>query len=196
MRKWYELGKKIGRIEYEVILSRLPDMLISHHDIEDEYLNILDYMKGMGLDVSNIINAKSEEYSALILDLIPARQRGMKRQLFLLGLYLRKLEIILINDIDGIFSESSFELLTYITESINALDLPKSLNKISLDTYIKKEFDAIDRAIINDARFDEKEYIENQPKREMDFYISIIVSIIVALIGAAGVIVAAIISKQ
>ncbi len=67
MRKWFELGMKVGCIEITTKLSNLTNMSISPHDIENMHDEILDYIKEMGIDNSEVADAKIENMKQLFL---------------------------------------------------------------------------------------------------------------------------------
>lgn len=195
MREWFELGTKIGCIELTAKLCNLADMLISSHDIEDVHYEILDYMRGMGLDDSKIASAKIEDYEDIVLNLITSPMESTKRQLFLLGFYMAKLKILLANGLDDMFNEQRQELHKYMTEIIETLELSKSLKKISLENYREKDFEDIEIAIKNNVKFDTSNDSSQSKGKNKEFRIEMIVLIIVALIGAVATIIAAIISR-
>lgn len=195
MRDWFELGMKIGCIELTAKLCNLPYMCISPHDIEDVHYEILDYIKGMGLDESKIIDARIEDYSDLALDLIGLPDKSIKRQLFLLGYYMVKLKILLVNELDDVFTEQRENLHKYVCEKIDELELSKSLKKISLEEFREEDFDHIEEAVKNNSRFDANTEESIPERKDKKFRIEMIILVVVALIGALATIIAAIISK-
>ena len=70
MRRWYELGKKVGWIDLMTKLCRLPDTAISPEDIENMYYEILNDMNSMGLDSARIANTVISEYEEILLQMI------------------------------------------------------------------------------------------------------------------------------
>lgn len=194
-RDWFELGMKIGCIELTAKLCNLPQMLISPHDIEDVHYEILNYINEMGLDSTEIADARIEDYSNLALNLIESPSKSIKRQLFLLGYYMVKLKILLVNELDDVFNERREKLYDYISVKIDELKLSRSLKKISIKEFREENFNDIEEAINNNSQFDASE--EKVPPQDKDkkFKIEMIIVIIVALIGALATIVAAIISK-
>ena len=195
MRKWFELGWKIGCIELSAKLCSLPNMLISPHDIENVHYEILEYMDEMMLDSSKIADSKIEEYERIALEQIKSPNKAIKRQLFLLGFYVVKLKMLMLNDLDNICDERRRELYEYICSIIDTLNLPESLKKISLEECKETEFDRIEEAVKNNPSFDVDESVSRPNKRQNKTRIEVIVAIIVALIAAAATIIAAIISK-
>ena len=195
MRDWFELGMKIGCIELTAKLCNLPQMLISPHDIEDVHYEILDYINEMGLDSTEIADAKIKDYSNLALNLIKSPSKSIKRQLFLLGYYMVKLKILLVNELDDVFNERREKLYGYVCEKIDELKLSRSLKKISIEEFREENFDDIEEAINNNSRFDVSEEKALPQGKDKKFKIEMIILIIVALIGALATIVAAIISK-
>ncbi len=195
MRKWFELGYKIGCIELTAKLCNLPVMLISPHDIENVHYEILDYIKEMGLDNTRIADAKIEDYANIALDLITSPSITIKRQLFLLGYYMVKLKILLVNDLDDVFNEQRKKLYNYVAEIIDTLGFSKSLKKISLEEFREKDFDNIEESIKNASKFDISDETPNPARKDKEFRTEMIVLIIVALIGALATIIAAIISN-
>ncbi|MBQ8203415.1 MAG: hypothetical protein IJZ75_03960 [Clostridia bacterium] len=195
MRDWFELGMKIGCIELTAKLCNLPQMLISPHDIEDVHYEILNYINEMGLDSTEIADAKIEDYSNLALNLIESPSKSIKRRLFLLGYYMVKLKILLVNELDDVFNERREKLHGYVSKKINELKLSGSLKKISIEEFREENFDDIEEAINNNSRFDASEEKVLPQVKDKKFKIEMIIVIVVALIGALATIVAAIISK-
>lgn len=194
MRSWFELGMKIGCIELAAKLCNLPHMQISPHDIEDVHYEILNYINEMGLDSSKIADAKIDDYSNLALDLITSPCRSNKRQLFLLGYYMVKLKMLLVNDLDDVFNEQRDELYGYVCKKIDELKLSKSLKKISLEEFRESDFDNIEESIKNDSNFDienDLEYSIAKNDKSNKWYNW---PITIAIVGALAAIIAAIIT--
>lgn len=194
MRNWFELGMKIGCIELTAKLCNLPHMLISPHDIEDVHYEILNYINEMGLDSTKIEDAKIDDYSNLALDLITSPCKRNKRQLFLLGYYMVKLKILLVNDLDDVFNERREILRDYVSEKIDELQLAKSLKKISLEEFRERDFGNIEEAIKNNSNFDienNSEYPTTQSDKTNKWFNW---PITIAIVGALAAIIAAIIT--
>ncbi len=195
VRRWYELGKKVGWIDLMTKLCRLPDTAISPKDIENMYYEILNDMNSMGLDSARITNTVISEYEKILLQMISKPHDREKRQLFVLGLCSEKLQILLYNESDHICHEHRKVLYKHIKNAIQALQLPNTLEDISLHKYVEENFKDIDHSVAYNCAFDEENKTENTSNEKKKFRIEMVVTIIVAIIGAVGVIVAAIISK-
>lgn len=192
MKFWYILGKKVGRLMFMYKNYKVPFLLISPHDMEDLYYEIIDYMNSNGLDGQKLIDVEFDEFENIIIGQINKNNRKEKKEIFLLGVYAEELKILVSDELNFVGNISSAEILEYLTDIIHSLKLKKSLSNISITEYHEEDFERIDTAVRNGFNFDE---IDNStaklPKENKKFDNAI--KILIALIAATATIIAAII---
>ena len=193
MNNWFELGEKIGRIVFMVKLQKNV-FLISPHDIENLYYEIIQYMKEMKLDTKMILVSKIEEYEKIIIKQVMNPNKEEKVQIFLLGIYTEELKILLTNEVNIIDGITTKELLDYIIDIMDSLKLDKSLKNISLESYNEHDFERIVQTVKNKVYFEELDNgTDGSKHNKSKIIIGIIVPIIVSLIGALATIIASMI---